>query len=229
MGSFIAGFKQKRESLMMEPAPKYFSETALRTGETFQEGHNRFRTINREISVRFFLDFQNYTKLKLTPHKKYVGGGILEEWGKIVEGGTKEAITGRKSSWTATGCWGTMSWKIGKTEKVLIVMYSIPYDTNLHSNWLGCGIYTEKDVKNLSMEEAFNRMNYGEPAEWFKRREYSDSTAALKFDGDNTFKVNTIIGTSSQSTWRLEFSPKYRKDLATQFINCEANDTCFDY
>ena len=39
-------------------------------------------------------------------------------------------MMGSKTGWTATGCTGTATWKIGDTGKMLVVMWSIPFDQN---------------------------------------------------------------------------------------------------
>ena len=44
------------------------------------------------------------------------------------------------------GVAGTISWKIGN-EDCAVVMFSLPYDFNLYSNWLSIGIM--KESKNL--------------------------------------------------------------------------------
>ena len=41
-----------------------------------------------------------------------------------------KAMMGSKTGWTATGCTGTATWKIGDTGKMLVVMWSIPFDQN---------------------------------------------------------------------------------------------------
>ena len=52
-------------------------------------------------------------------------------------------MSGHKTGNTAKGAVGCQGWKIGGTGKVLAVMYSIPYDHNLHSNWCGVGIFDD--------------------------------------------------------------------------------------
>ena len=46
--------------------------------------------------------------------------------------GTEGYMHGRHLSDTATGCVGTMAWTIGKSEKLFVVMYSVPYDHDLY-------------------------------------------------------------------------------------------------
>ena len=47
------------------------------------------------------------------------------------------------------GVAGTISWKIGNGD-CAVVMFSLPYDFNLYSNWMSVGIMKEsKNLKRL--------------------------------------------------------------------------------
>ena len=52
----------------------------------------------------------------------------LSQWGDKKY--NDKAMMGSKTGWTATGCTGTATWKIGDTGKMLVVMWSIPFDQN---------------------------------------------------------------------------------------------------
>lgn len=54
---------------------------------------------------------------------------------------------------TATGTYGTVSWNLGNEK--LIVMWSVPYSHDLHSNWLAL------DVKSTHDSSDFERMYSG--------------------------------------------------------------------
>ena len=41
-----------------------------------------------------------------------------------------KALMGSKTGWTATGCTGTAAWKIGDSDEMLVVMWSVPFDQN---------------------------------------------------------------------------------------------------
>ena len=49
-------------------------------------------------------------------------------------------------SFFLAGCAGTMTWDIGDTGKTILVMYSVPYSFDLHSNWLAVGIDDKGEV-----------------------------------------------------------------------------------
>ena len=63
------------------------------------------------------------------------------------------------------------SWDIDKLRKKLVLMYSIPFDQNLYSNWIGVGIFDLSDSG-----DKFAQMYY-QPEESFKRKAfYTDVT-----------------------------------------------------
>ena len=66
-------------------------------------------------------------------------------------------------------------WDIGKTDFVLNIMFSIPYDHNLYSNWLAVGIQPKGSVSN------FNTM-YNEDEEGFDRKKEPNSQNPTKHD-----------------------------------------------
>ena len=68
-----------------------------------------------------------------------------------------EAMAGHKVSDTATGCVGTVSWKLGDWDKMLVVMYSVPYSHDFHSNWLAVGIFNIEDTTDLRNDVLQNR------------------------------------------------------------------------
>ena len=46
--------------------------------------------------------------------------------------GSEDTMHGRHLSDTACGCVGSAAWTIGDSGKILVVMYSVPYDHNLY-------------------------------------------------------------------------------------------------
>merc|ERR1711935_16787 len=211
----------KEEDMESEAAPANLPATSLRVDDSVKEANYWHNIENVGLSVRFLLGVNNFTKYSLTPLQRYAGGGTFGGSQVNVRSGFRAAVTGMKTSGTATGCWGIMSWKIGKTDKVLIMMYSVPYDKNLHTNWCGVGISKLTNTKNLigNTKEVFNRMYYGEPGTWFKRQAFYKVIKNLEFEGDDTFNVSMIMGSSSITDMTVSFKPKFRKDLSDTFIN----------
>ena len=98
-------------------------------------------------------------------------------------------MAGHKTKDTATGCVGTVSWVLGDTGKMLVVMYSAPYDHNLYSNWLAVGIFKEGPT-----DQHYQRM-YNEHESHFKRKEFYYNTDKVEYS-NGQFKVTGSMGTS---------------------------------
>ena len=85
-------------------------------------------------------------------------------------------------------------WDIAQLQKKLVLMYSIPFDQNIYSNWIGVGIFDLSDTG-----DKFARMYY-ETEESFKRKEFYDDVAPVMYDGDPDFSVEATCGTTHQPT-----------------------------
>ena len=85
-----------------------------------------------EFNVNFKLRLHNESNEALHLDQIQVVSGFVKKAIVHQEPGTKGYMHGRKVGYTATGCVGTMTWTIGNTGKLFVVMYSIPYDQNLY-------------------------------------------------------------------------------------------------
>ena len=90
-----------------------------------------------DYNVKFRLEVENYSDQQLIYSNNEYEGGTTKSPMSSIEPGGREAMTGHKTGWTATGCAGTVSWRIGETGMVLNVMYSVPYSQDLYSNEIG--------------------------------------------------------------------------------------------
>ena len=92
---------------------------------------------------------------------------------------------------TATGSCGTISWQIEGLKLRLIVMWSVPFNLNVHSSYLAVGmVYNEGRFS--SSDYWFNQMYYGTHGP-FKRAEAGQ---AITFEND---KVCLIIKIAAMS------------------------------
>ena len=146
-----------------------------------------------DYNVTFQLVMENYTNKHLYTYQAHNHSGHIKEANQDVRPGMKEGLAGHKSSSTATGCTGTVAWKIGTTNKMVVVMYSVPYSHDWHSNWCGVGIFDVQETSNF-----FEKM-YNDQEVNFKRKDfYRDQDAVTYRDAD--FEVNATMGTSHKST-----------------------------
>ena len=111
------------------------------------------------------LEVINLSKWSLTNPVTLIHGGAVASQAHHVQPGMKEMMVMRKTYYTATGSYGTVSWDING--RVVIVMWSAPYSFDFHSNWLGVGIGHSRTHNS----NTFNDMYYG-GGSWFKKDEY---------------------------------------------------------
>ena len=112
-------------------------------------------------------------------------------------------MAGRKTGWATTGVEGLASWSIGDTEKILSVMYSLPFNFDFHMNYLAIGIHNkiEKTTEqNQSAEKRFQKMLSG-TEEQFKRKPFYYDIEPLRYtDDENRFTISGIMGKEHRCT-----------------------------
>ena len=96
-----------------------------------------------DYNVAFKMDVENYTNQHLSVHEVKVNGGYITKPPVDIKPGVKEALTGHKVGHTATGCSGTVSWTIGNSSNILVVMYCVPYNQDWYYNHCGVGIFVK--------------------------------------------------------------------------------------
>jgi len=168
-----------------------------------------------DYTVVFELTVENYTNQHLATHQNKVHSGSISAAPVPVNPGMKEGLAGHKSDFTATGCVGTVSWKIGNTGKILVVMYSIPYSHDFHSNWCGAGIFDEQDTSGF-----YEKMYHGNE-DGFKRKDFWNNLDPLEYSGDSTFAVRAAMGNSHKSSIEVQLYPKQRSMLAKSILDKE--------
>ena len=126
-----------------------------------------------------------------------------------MSGGEKHGVVGYKTPHAATGCAGVLTWEIDESDEKLVLMYSIPYDHNLHSNWIGVGLC------NKSITPTFDEMYYGEERD-FKRKEFYNDIDPVNFSTSD-FRVEATCGASHKPTIRVKLAPTKKENLDDKF------------
>ena len=156
----------------------------IRESEAASSVANNFKETS--VNVAFLMSVSNYSRQPLINHETFNQGGWVANRARSVKMGVMENVYGHKVSDTATGCSGTIAWKIGKTNKMLVVMYSVPYSHDWYANWCGVGIF---DIGGS--EDYFDKMyNGGETT--FARKEFYYDSLPVVYKGEQ-FTVHAVM------------------------------------
>ena len=124
------------------------------------------------------------------------------------------SISGTKQAFLATGCVGTNSWEIENTGNILVVMYSVPFDHNLYSNWCGVGIFKKQD----SISHLFDTMYYEKETTCFARKEFKAVSNQLVFKFGERWLIKAQMGTGHTPEIQVGFYPCEKKNVAADLM-----------
>jgi len=115
--------------------------------------------------------------------------------------GMTEGMAGHKTAGAACGCVGTVSWKIGDTNRKLVVMYSVPFNHDYYSNVCAAGIFA------LNATIDFDMMYY-KSENGFKRKDFWKDLTALTYDKDSMFVVTASMGSNHRPHIKVQLKAK---------------------
>jgi len=166
---------------------------------------------HREHSVRCILNIENWTSWRLKDPLAHNHCGYIQEKfpASIVEPATREVMVGHKQSGTATGTCGTVSWQIEHLDTRLIVMWSVPFNYNIHDSYFAVGMI-------------FNRGRFTSSSYWFNQMYYSEKGPYKRGHGGQniTFENSAVVvhATMEPSTYHpmlnISVLPQVRYKLA---------------
>ena len=165
-------------------------------GTSIASTANSFNSM--DFSVTFSLETENYTDKHLSHHNSPTKSGLVTIPPTSIKPGEKESMAGHKTDGSATGSYGTVSWKIGNTEMLLVVMYSVPFDHNFHHNWLAVGVFDKKKTQANA-----DVMYYNEETE-FKRKRFWDDTNPVIYDGNADYLVEGSMGSDYKAVIKVK-------------------------
>ena len=168
--------------------------------------------LNSQYNVTFKLVVENYSNYFLLPHENYNFYGEICEPQIPIKPGYKEAMSGHKIGNTATGCSGTVSWKIGESNKMFVIMFSVPYNQDFYKNKIGIGIFPVSNTESF-----FQSMYYGKEIN-FQRKQFFHDTNSIKYE-DQDFIVYGNMGSAHKPSIEIQFFPKTKENLAESFRN----------
>ena len=141
-----------------------------------RENYNNFGS----GSVSFILGLENYSNQQLQNPQYLDYYGYVHDRPQPIAPGFVEYMTAKKSSWTFRGVSGVVSWDIGNTNKMVVVMYEKPWSAVLHTNTLAVGIFPKGDLSGFfnkmysGEEQSFRRDNYPDADGWSRPVRYTD-------------------------------------------------------
>ena len=173
--------------------PTNFASLPADRSQSFETAWGHFS--NFGASVAFILGIENYSNQHLRDPQYLSNTGVVYDAPGSVGPAMGEYMTGHKSSWTFRGVSGIVSWNIGDTEKMVVVMYYKPWSDVFHSNNLALGIFPRADLTTT----LYNKMYSGEE-EGFKRLTLdSDSHEPLRYRDDPDYMLKGVMGDADQA------------------------------
>jgi len=158
-------------------------------------------------SVAFMLSLENYSAQYLTNPQYRANTGSVYDRPQPIAPGKAESMTGHKTSHSWRGVSGVVSWDIGNTGKMVVVMYYKPWSTFLNSNTLAIGIFPTADlstgnfysVMRSGAENGFIRKTIPGPDGWH---------SSIRFRDDSDYMVDGDMGDAPKATIGIQFYPK---------------------
>ena len=161
------------------------------------------------FGVCFAMTIYNYLNKELSYYDKNEVTGVVPRPSFTTIGqGTMEIMIGRKIDGPPTGVQGTVSFQIKGTNKMIVVMYSLPWDHGLYSNWLAVGIFP------LSSTVGFFDKMYYDTEKNFKRKEFYRDVSPVVYREDPEFEVSAQTGKGHKERINVKVYPKKIQMLA---------------
>merc|ERR550519_3264104 len=106
-------------------------------------------------------------------------------------------------------CAGVLSWEIEGSGQKVVLMYSIPYSHDFHSNWIAVGLCS------TSSRLTFDEMYRGNE-DSFKRKDFYYETNPVNYQ-NSKFAVTGTCGTSHKPTIIIKLAPFQNENLHARF------------
>ena len=165
--------------------------------------------------IQVNITVENWTRFPMTNPSIRPVAGSVDLLPRNIEPGTKEIMVARKTRFTATGSYGTVSWLVdvnGQRQRI-VVMWSVPYDYNWYSNWLAVGITNTvtHPAGGLWYDNMYNRDDT--PNNDFNRKKFRNNLDDLVFNLGR-FEIVARMGNGHKTQVTVEVRPARDADLA---------------
>jgi len=193
--------KKRDDEIAKLNMEKLQAEMMQMNNQRLMEVDRHKRELDDNYGVCFQLTVENCTTKRLDPQGNTVESGLVSRAQVAVTPGMTEGMAGRKTAGAACGCVGTVSWKIGDTNRKLVVMYSVPFNHDYYSNVCAAGIFA------LNATIDFDMMYY-KSENGFKRKDFWKDLTALTYDKDSMFVVTASMGSNHRPHIKVQLKAK---------------------
>ena len=169
--------------------------------------------LSGDAKIKVNITVENWTRFPMTNPSIRAVGGVVDLLPTDIEPATKEIMVASKTRFTATGSYGTVSWLVSGHKQRIVVMWSVPYDYNLYSNWLAVAVMN--GATHPEGGKWFDKMynDYDSPYNNFSRKKFRRHLDDLVFRyGD--FKIVARMGNAHKTQVTVEVRPRWDADLA---------------
>lgn len=164
-------------------------------------------------SIAMGIQVENWSTLPMGQPQLEILSGTTQSPapGSVAPGSQNVGIISQAKAMTGTN--GVIRWTLGSTDRVLSLMWSVPYNRQLWRTWLAVGLTSHTDLPSYKemYEDKDNRRFYRSQSG--HRFEFSDGQfiVIVRMDGDSTFKPVLHLGLAPIDTELL--APAIRKKL----------------
>ncbi|XP_046560556.1 tereporin-Ca1-like [Haliotis rubra] len=175
---------------------------------------NRMSEINHRVVCG--IGVENCTKWALEDPRVTANGGLIHTPPQIIEPRSTDAMFAHNKAQTATGSYGTVTWKIKPSARPdacrsVVVMWCAPFNFDFFRNWLAVGITHPGTTDH--QESFFDEMyvyDKGDGAVRYTRKQYSDENTAIEiFDEELT--VDGSMGMSHRPEIKISVRQRFKK------------------
>lgn len=142
---------------------------------------------------------KNRSQFRLKYKEASLNYGLTSRPPVSIPAGSEMSMLMHKYGWTATGTSGFVSWKIGDTNDMLVIMWSVPFNQNIYSNHLGFGIFQIEDNVDF-----FKKMYDGQQDATFCKQKFRKCVQPMEYT-KNGFKIDGVMGTAHKCDVYITF------------------------
>uniref|UniRef100_W4VRW5 Conoporin 4 n=1 Tax=Conus geographus TaxID=6491 RepID=W4VRW5_CONGE len=192
-------------------AVRAIAATVVTSGSSLKDGLLKDLADN-SYWVTCAIQVENWTRFALKAPRLMLKSGADTKAPVFIEPGKREAFAVRKTAYTATGVSGTVSWEVDWYRQRFVIMWSTPFDFNIHSNWMGMGMTREGLVDVAPNNVWFNQMyKYGNNDDLtFERKEFYKNMDTFVYSNEK-FEAEGYMTNSRHALVRVIFRPANNK------------------